>query len=159
MRNEEVIELQELRKEKELQSKKVQSLQFEMEDNDMAMRSLESWKKFRWVGFFLAVQAFFITLVLAYFHLKSIEDTDPGLYENFGDTIISSISTVSVAFALMVLAVLAILCIVMGLKLFMELGESDAARLMAKARFKKNYHTEKEKLQKRYCREAYMKKK
>ena len=146
MSNEEVIELQELRKEKDLQARKLQSLQFEMEDNEMAMRALLSWKRFRWVGFFIALQAFFAVMIFAYLHLKSIDESAPGMYENIGDTVASSISTVSVVFALMLLLVLAVVCVILGMRLFVELGDSDAARLMAKARFKKNFYTEREKL-------------
>ncbi len=146
MSNEEIIELQELRKERDLQERKVQSLKFEFEDNDMALRALESWRRFRWVGFFISLAAFAGTFVFAYLHLRVIDLTTPGLYDNYADTVSNSVSVVSIAFALMLLLALAILCIVQGSKVFMELGDSDAARLMAQARMKKNYHIEKEHL-------------
>ena len=146
MSNEEVIELQELRKEKDIQSRKVQSLQFEVEDNEMALEALLSWKRLRWIGFLIALIAFATILMFAYLHLKNIEETDSGLYQNFSDTVLSSISTVSIAFALMLLIAMAIICVVLGMKLFMELGDSDAARLMAKAHSTRNYHIELEKI-------------
>lgn len=146
MSNEEVIELQELRKEKDIQERKVMSLRFEVEDNEMELRALMSWRQFRWVGFAIALMAFFAILIFGYLHLKTLDDTVSGLYQNMGDSIVQSVSSVSVAFALMMLGVLAIVCIVLGAKLFMELGDSDGARLMAEARSAKNYHAELEKI-------------
>jgi hypothetical protein len=146
MSNEEVIELQELRKERDLQERKVQSLRYEAEDNELAMKALESWRKFRWVGFFISVTAFTGTFIFAYLHLWVMDETTPGLYQNYTDTIANSVSMVSIVFAIMILIALAVICVMQGAKVFMELGDSDAARLMAKARMKKNYHIEKERL-------------
>ena len=146
MSNEEVMELQGLRRESALQEKKVQSLSFELEDNELALKALESWKKFRWIGFFLALIAFAGVFVFAYLHLWIIDETAPGVNENYTDTIASSVSLVSIVFAIMMLIVLAVVCVIQGVRVFMELGESDAARIMAKARFRKNYHSEKERI-------------
>ena len=146
MSNEEVIELQELRKERDIQERKLQSLRYEIEDNDMAMRALDSWKKFRWVGFFICCTAFAVIFFFAYLHYLSLKESDPGAYKNTSDAVVSSISTVSIAFSILLLVILAIACIILGMRLFIELGESDAARLMAQSRMMKNYHIESEKL-------------
>ncbi|MCR5118914.1 MAG: hypothetical protein K6B44_04760 [Lachnospiraceae bacterium] len=146
MSNEEVIELQELRKEKDLQARKIESLQFEVEDNDMALRALLSWKRFRWVGFALALAAFAVDFIFTLLHFKALVASTPGMYENYSDNITSSISTVSLLFSLLLLLALAVVCILLGTRLFMELGDSDAARLMAQVRMQKNFYTEREKI-------------
>jgi len=139
MTPEQLKELREARIESQRLGDAIYALETEIKEMDMEMRFLELWKRGRWVGFTLSLTVFLIlgTMYTMYFWMF----TKTREFDGYANAVVFSVSSVMTGIMTAFVFAMAIITLVLGRKLYMEMGRSKAARDLAKRKKAKNYYS------------------
>ncbi len=138
MTAQELAELKEARIESQHLGDAIFALETEVKEMDMEIRFLGLWKRWRPVGFLLSILFFagLWSLYMGYIVVGNVS-MEAGGYSGTAGYFLATFMRI---FMLFFVVGMAVTTIIVGLKLYMEIGSSKVARSLAKKNKVKNYH-------------------